>query len=342
MDIDYYMKIQNAYGTKSKREKDLVKVNQNMAKHFEDTFDTEDVMINGSPKKLMIIKDTDGNVFKKKIKSCHDDKFNLGDYVIWNNQHWLIMAIDPDGKTWNRGYMYLCSLPLRWQNFEGKIIERWAYSEDFTKYSSGVVGNDKMQVGDNQYGLTIPIDSETVKLKRDIRFPIDCEGVEIPDFYKLSNRKSNLSNYEYFGRGGIMTLTASYAEFNPEKDKKVTLDDGSNVWIADYHSPADPPTPIPPDETTDLSVVITGNRGLKFGFLRTYTVKFTDKDGNEVTDCDFEWKVISDFPVEQVENGNEIKLKVNDENRIDESFVLQVIVNDKVLSSLTVTVISIF
>ena len=68
MDIEHYMKIQNAYGTKSKREKDLVKVNRNMKQHFNDTFDTEEVVINGQPKELMIIKDTDNNTFKKKIK----------------------------------------------------------------------------------------------------------------------------------------------------------------------------------------------------------------------------------------------------------------------------------
>lgn len=46
----------------------------------------------------MIIKDTDGNTFKKKIKSRHGEKFNLGDYVIWNNQYWLITLLDPDEK----------------------------------------------------------------------------------------------------------------------------------------------------------------------------------------------------------------------------------------------------
>ena len=37
MDINYFMKVQNAYGTKNRREKELAKVNSQMAKHFEDT-----------------------------------------------------------------------------------------------------------------------------------------------------------------------------------------------------------------------------------------------------------------------------------------------------------------
>ena len=49
LDIEYYMKLQNAYSTKNKREKELVKVNRNANKHFDDTFDTQDVLVNEIP-----------------------------------------------------------------------------------------------------------------------------------------------------------------------------------------------------------------------------------------------------------------------------------------------------
>ena len=115
MDINYFMKIQNAYGTKNRREKELAKINNEMSKHFEDMFDTEEVLLNDVPTQLMIIKDTDGNTFKKKIKSVHGNKFNLGDYVTWNGQKWLITLVDVDKKTWNRGYIYVLFL------FAGRI-----------------------------------------------------------------------------------------------------------------------------------------------------------------------------------------------------------------------------
>ena len=67
MDINYFMKIQNAYDTKSRREKELVKINHEMSNHFKDTFDTEEVLLNGIPIQLMIIKDTDGNILKSTI-----------------------------------------------------------------------------------------------------------------------------------------------------------------------------------------------------------------------------------------------------------------------------------
>lgn len=103
----------------------MVKVNRNANKHFDDTFDTQDVLVNEIPMQLMIIKDTDGNTYKKKIKSRHKDIIKLGDYVKWNNQIWMITLLDSDDKAWNRGYMYLCEILLRWQDDNGNIIERW-------------------------------------------------------------------------------------------------------------------------------------------------------------------------------------------------------------------------
>lgn len=348
MNIDYFMKIQNAYGTKNRREKELVKVNQSMSKHFTDTFDTEEVLINDVPQELMIIKDTDGNTYKKKIKSKHNEKFNLGDYVKWNDQIWLITLVDADEKTWNRGYMYLCTITLRWQNSEGKIIERYAYSEDYTKYSGGTTGNNVITIGDNQYGLTLPIDIETKNLKRDMRFPIDFEDAEQPDIYELGNRKVNLSNYEYFGRGGIMTITLSYDAFNRDTDKRVAMDNGKEVWICDYKeidtntdSPLPPSPPQNPDEMTDLRAVISGNKNLKVGISRTYTALFTDVDGNAVENVDFSWNVISDFTVEQSIDRNKIELKVDDDSFIDESFILQILIDGTVKTELEITVIGI-
>lgn len=317
MDINYFKKIQNAYGTKNKHERELAKVNRELSKHFADTFDTETVLINGVTKDLMIIKDTDGNTFKKKIKSRHDEKFNLGDYVFWNNQHWLITLLDPDEKTWNRGYMYLCTVLLRWQNVNGEIVERWGYSEDFTKYSSGIAGNNTLQTGDNQYGLTIPIDSETKKLKRDLRFPIDLDDAAEPDIYKISNRKVNLNNNLYFQRGGTMNLTLSYDSFNKTTDRVIKKDDGSQVWICDYHSPTTPPSP-------DI-LSILGGTTLKCGRAKTWTVKFTDGEGNEIANSDFNWNIISNFDIKQTITNNKIQIKVDNDSLIGESFLLQVI-----------------
>ena len=349
MDISYFQKINNTYNAKSKQEVDLYLLNQHVDNHFADTIDYHVVKRNGEPFELLIIKDTDGNTFKKKIKSKHSTPFNLGDYIEWNNQIWLITLLDSDDKTYHSGYMYLCTVPLRWQNSEGKIIERYVYSEDFTKYSSGITGNNTITIGDNQYGLTLPIDSETRKLARDMRFPIDFEDAEKPDIYKLTNRKVNLNNNEYFGRGGTMILTMSYDAFNAEEDKRVVMDNGKEVWVCNYTevSPPTPPSePTTPDETEDLSATISGTSNLRIGVTRTYTATLSDKDGNAVQwdDTLYSWNVASDFDVKQTVTENKISLTVEDEDFIDSSFILQVIKLDdsSVIAEIEITVIDVF
>ena len=348
MDMSYFQKINNTYKSQSKQETDLYLLNRHVEECFADTIDYHVVKRNGEPYELLIIKDTDGNTFKKKIKARPSDPFNLGDYIEWNGQMWLITLLDPNEKTYHSGYMYLCTVPLRWQNSEGKIIERYAYSEDFTKYSTGVTGNNTIQIGENQYGLTIPIDSETRKLKRDMRFPIDFEDAEQPDIYELTNRKVNLNNNEYFGRGGIMVVTMSYDAFNKDKDKRVVMENGNEVWICDYNeidntdtnTPSDPTTPPEnPDEMTDLRVVIDGKNTLRCGIQRSYTAIFTDTEGNAVGNVNFSWNVVSDFEVSQSADDNEIALKVDDDSLIDESFILQLLVDGIVTTEMKITVV---
>ena len=343
MNISYFQKINNTYKSKSRQETDLYLLNRHVDECFADTVDYHVVKRNGEPFELLIIKDTDNNTFKKKIKSRPSDKFNLGDYIEWNNQIWLVTLVDTDDKTYHSGYMYLCTVPLRWQNSEGKIIERYVYAEDFTKYSNGVTGNNTITIGDNQYGLTLPVDEETKKLKRDMRFPMDFDDSEQPDIYKLTNRKVKLSDNQYFGRGGTMIVTMSFDAFNPNDDKKVTLEDGQEVWICNYnnsHTPL-PPTPPEPDETTDLRCVISGNTNLKNGYRRSYTVTFTDKDSNSIDwqKVNYQWKVVSDFEVKQTITDNKITVSVNDENLIGGSFLVQIVVGEIVLSDIKINIV---
>lgn len=343
MDISYFQKINNTYKSHSKQETDLYLLNRHVDECFTDTIDYHVVKRNGEPFELLIIKDTDGNTFKKKIKSKNSTPFNLGDYIEWNNQIWLVTLLDPDDKTYHSGYMYLCTVPLRWQNSKGEIVERYAYSEDFTKYSNGTIGNSTITIGDNQYGLTLPIDSETRKLARDMRFPIDFEDAEKPDIYKLTNRKVNLNNNKYFGRGGTMILTMSYDAFNADEDKRVVMDNGKEAWICNYIPTT---TPLPPqDETTILKANISGKEELKVGFSRTYVATLSDKDGNvlEWDDTLYGWNVVSDFSIEQTVTGNKIKLFVDDESFIGSSFLLQVIKLDDnaVIGEIEITVMDV-
>lgn len=193
--------------------------------------------------------------------------------------------------------MTRCQHLLRWQNPKGDIIERWGYSSDQTKYSTGETGNNTITVGDNQYCLLLPIDEETKLLKRGMRFAMDFEDSEEPDIYRLTNRKVNLNNELYFDRGGTMTVTLSFDALNHDKDKRITLSNGNEVWICDYIPPST--HLLPPDGTTDLWTMKIDCPNLEIkptGYSKTLTANLYNIDtGERITDVVYEWSIQSDI-----------------------------------------------
>ena len=143
-----------------------------------------------------------------------------------------------------------------------------------------------------------------------------------------------LTDDRSFGRGGILVWTLSFTEFNVDTDKKIKLDNGSEVWICDYKEPA--PLPPNPDETTDLSAVISGGDVLRFGIPDVYSVTFNQDN------IEYVWNIVSDFPVKQNINGNEIELTIDSPDYIGSSFILQIIVNDEIKTEKEIRIAGLF
>ena len=140
-----------------------------------------------------------------------------------------------------------------------------------------------------------------------------------------------------------MIVTMSFDAFNPNDDKKDTMEDGQEVWICNYnnsHTPL-PPTPPVPNETTDLSATISGNINLKNGYRRTYSVQFTNKEGLVVNwkNVNFTWNIVSSRNINQELHENKIELFVDEEGLIGSSFLLQILINDKVVSEIEINII---
>lgn len=77
--------------------------------------------------------------------------------------------------------------------------------------------------------------------------------------------------------------------------------------------------------TTGGTITISGNTTLKSGFERTYTAKFADADGNEVTGVTAIWELTGDSAsvVEKTDNGdNTITLYYEDEDYAETEVVL--------------------
>ncbi len=348
LDISYFQKINNTYNSSSKQETDLFLLNRHVNRQFTDSIDYHKVLKNGSEFDLIIQRYAEQKN-KKKIKSRPGQYVKMGDLIEWQGHKWIVISIDPDDKTYLSADMILCNFVLNWQNSDGKIITIDCYAENQTKYSSGIEGNKTLQMGDLQYGLTLPLNDDTKILKRDKRFVVDLIDIETPDVYKLTNREVIINNYSYFDRGGTISLTLSYDAFSKDKDKLVNGESDKKVWICDYIEPTTPPLPTDPGDDEEpnrspifsqISITWKGDKIINAGgTAKTFTATFTDKDGNILTDINFEWKVsIADefssiLSVETL-SDKRCKVKLGYDDLVFGNYVkISVVVEDKEIAS---------
>lgn len=333
IDITYYQKIQNCYGVEDIRDAQKYAIKSDLNRDFMNSLDAYTILINDIERDLTVINTTTLTV--KKIKSRPNESFYLGDIIYWQNEHWLITEIDANSDIITYGKMTQCTFKLRWQNSSGNIIERWLAPINPTSSLSGTNENSTLTMGNNYYYFYISTDIETKKLKRDMRFPIDFDDAIEPEIYALDNKKIIGTNYQNSNKGGNLLLTVSLDTFNKDKDKQVTLEDGSKVWIADYISPTPTPTP-----TTDIIATISGRTTVNIGYSRTYSVSFKDSDGNILSDIIYSWNLSSLFndKITSTETDGKITLTINDQTLVGQSFNLQVIVDGNVLSQITIQV----
>lgn len=350
MDISFFQKINNTYKSKSKQETELWLINRNEERYLYDNVDKQDVLLNGEPFELLVIKGaSDSN---KKIKSLKSTPFNLGDYVNWNNAIWLVTSLDSDDKVHHSGTMTLCTYLIAWQKPDGTIATRWAVCQDASKYDAGIVSNGNLVVPTGSISVTLPIDYETKRLKRDMRFVIDtttdveyADGV-IPEVYVLSNRKTAFNNDQYFNRGGTISLLMTAGDFDTMKDKYVEIQttDGTtkSVWVCDYNQSDIPIAPTPPSSNPTITATIIGSDETYFDDIGFWEVEFKDENGTILSESqsptnwtlqvvDKDGSTIDSCIIEK--DGLEISLQVTDDSLLGEFLYLQVILDDAVLAT---------
>lgn len=254
-----------------------------------------------------------------------------GMYIFFENRYWLVTSYPGNNKIYEKATIILCQYKLRWQNDSGRIIERWANFTSASKYDTGRSGNQTIILTSNNFTIWVPEDDDSFTLDEKRVF-IDRDTKNPTKVFEITRSDDVLY---LFGEdhGGILSFIADKDELNLEVDRP-------DLGLCDYK----PPRPLPPkpDETTDLSAVISGNNKLKCGFDRDYTVEFIDSKGEAHNDTTFSWNVISDFEVTQTITGNTITLFVDDEDCIGGSFLLQVIVSGKVMSEIPIEIIEAF
>ena len=257
-----------------------------------------------------------------------DDKPDIGDYYFEKelNQYWICTELHNVNHIHVGGKLTMCNWFLRWQNDTGEVIEYPCNDINSTQYNSGEAGDKTMTLGSAQHMATVQATPDTIDIRSPLRFFVSRD-YSIP--FKVTQNDTVANNYG----NGLCKITLTQDQLNLSVDRP-------DLGLCDYKEPT--PLPPEPDETTDLSAVISGKSNLINGFSRTYSVEFKDSNGDIKQDVDFTWNVESDFDVQQTINGNQIELSVDDKSLIGSSFILQVVVQDKVLSEFEITITSLY
>lgn len=298
------------------------------------------VKLNGEETHLII--NTSTKPYYKEFESLPDQKILAGDYVEWANSMWLVLNADSDDEVYIDGNLRQCQHCIYWQKADGTIVSRYAYTENASSYSNGEKETNTITLQSNQFMVYLPYDEETAELDNGRRIHMSRSNVKCKP-YELT-RPDDVTYG--FGEKGVLNIIFTQTQYNQDKDKLITLEDGTQAWICDYiDSSSTPSEPTTPDETEDLCANISGSTNLRIGVTRTYTATLSDKDGNAVQwdNTKYGWNIVSDFDVSQTVTENKISLTVEDEDFVDSSFILSVIKLDdgSVLLEIEITVIDV-
>ena len=339
--MDRYSARMNLRGS-TQRERELNRLKSDIVRKAPSSLSYKDVKLNGEPTQLMI--NTSTKPYYKEFESLPDQTVLAGDYVEWANSVWLVLNADCDDEVYTDGNLRQCQHKIFWQKADGTVVSRYAYTENASAYNNGEKENNTITLQSNQFMVYLPYDDETAELDNGKRVHMSRSNIKCKP-YELT-RPDDITYG--FGKKGVLNIIFTQTQYNPDEDKLVTLEDGTQAWICDYipiSTPTPPSEPTTPDEMEDLSATISGNKNLKVGFSRTYTTTLSDSDKNVVQwdDVLYGWNIVSDFDVEQTVNVNKVSLLVDNEDFIGSSFLLQVIKLDDntVIGEIEITVIDV-
>jgi len=267
----------------------------------------------------------------KSFLTHNNDKIEVGDYIYdeEENTYWICTESFHVDNIHYEGKFTQCNWSLRWQRPDGTILEYPCLDLNSTQYNSGESGNNTLKLGSAQHMEKVQANSDTISLASPQRFYVSRDN-SIP--YVITQNDTTASNY---GKG-ICNITVTQDVRREDKDRP-------DLGICDYIDPFSPlpPTSSEPDETTDLRCVISGSTNLKNGYKRPYTVSFTDEHGNDIdwNHVNFKWNITNDLGFITNSHDNKFEIFLDNEDVIGSSFLLQIIISDKVLTELKITII---
>lgn len=251
-----------------------------------------------------------------KFQTLIDTPIIVGD-IIYDSiaDEYLICteSFNIDGIHW-QGKLTLCNWILRWQNKDGDILEYPCHDINSTQYNSGEQSNKQFTIGSSQHNITLPCDENTVSLSSPQRFFLDKNTKNPTSFIVTQN---DTTSYNY-GKKGIVKVTLMECASNSKTDR-------IDLGICDYFDKDMIKTDNSDNVFVSKSVISYDVTTIKSGGdFQTFTGKFFDDNGNEITTIAPKWTIVCGFAnaLEIEESGNQIKIGIDNDYYVDEEFKL--------------------
>jgi len=238
-DSRYYGLIQGTYGFSTPKDAALAVQRKAVAASFGEALFWEQTTVDGLPMELQITETA--QVAVRKFITRPEDGIVPGAMVDWCGSRWIVTQVDANAQMVCSGMMTQCTALLRWRNITGEICVAFAAREDVRKGDSGIgiVEGVDIQVNSSQIRLVVPLNADTLAIRRDRRFLLGVFGPGCePDAYVVT-RASALANNLLANDGaqphGVIELTLAQDRYRKDKDN-------GELGIADYYPlPAETP-----------------------------------------------------------------------------------------------------
>lgn len=254
------------------------------------------VLINNSERDVYVVTDNQG---KYKILCKPNEIINVGDYVTWNNKHFLCTSINEDDSVQSSGLIQLCNYTIKWIDNANTLIQKPCIVSAKTLYTTGVRNEEVIEIPNGMVGIQLPYDEDTKNLNREQGFV-------------FNKTKYKITFYNEVEFDGLIILLCSEIGFN------TSVDDMENEiadrWIDGIDRlEAIPDEPTEPEEPIGdtFTYFIDGVDSIMWNQTKTFTVH--KYDNNVEINGVFALELIGDYAdiVDTTDNTIDIKAKNN-------------------------------
>lgn len=298
----------------TKRDRNINTIKRNIEIKMPDNPAFKSVIVNDEYSIALTFFSTD-YTNEKRFSTVHEgETVNIGDIILWNELHWLVVEIDFDDDVKRGGKMVQCNREISWQNTNtGEIITRWCLAEK--PYSSNLRDGFMVDTSKREYKVQVPYDEETILVDLDKRFLLEkINGV--PKAYRVTSVDVNTNKYQDVD-GGFIVWNLVQDQYNEATDNK-------DVMIADY-------VPIDNYWNDDdyyqeiIGCNISGPERILYPCKEVrYAVTYVDDNADEtcLDEFDFELTGVDPSYYRAEKEGNHVVVELIDRRCVNKTFEL--------------------